>query len=217
MYVGVFFKRFILGLWCNAEGLLFPQYAEDNAKWEVEGELPFFQFVNIGLDIGGTRSHSTLVATGIELNFKGIVTFLERKIEHRKGSIDTDVLCDETVAMIRVLNNMGYPVTYICVDNAEQVILNSIRKAVVSAGLTAQVIDCKKTDGKTRILTYNLLLNQRRMRFKNVPLVSESLSTALFDEKKNDDAILDDFTTDIDTFDAHFYSWSKFMEYITAS
>lgn len=217
MYVGVFFKRFILGLWCNAEGLLFPQYAEDNAKWEVEGELPFFQFVNIGLDIGGTRSHSTLVATGIELNFKGIVTFLERKIEHRKGSIDTDILCEETVAMIRVLNNMGYPVTYICVDNAEQVILNSIRKAVISAGLTAQVIDCKKTDGKTRILTYNLLLNQRRMRFKNVPIVSESLSTALFDEKKNDDAILDDFTTDIDTFDAHFYSWSKFMEYITAS
>lgn len=217
MYIGVFFKRFILGLWCNAEGLLFPQYAEDNSKWEVD-ELPFFHMVNIGLDIGGTRSHSTLVGTGIELNFKGVVSFLERKIEHSKGSIDTDVICSEVVAMIDVLVNMGYPVSYVFVDNAEQVILNSVRRAVIDAGHTSVVVcDCRKVDGKTRILTYNLLLNQGRMRFKNVPIVSESLSTALFDEKKNEDAILDDFTTDIDTFDAHFYSWSKFMEYITAS
>lgn len=217
MYIGVFFKRYILGLWCNAEGLLFPQYAEDNSKWEVKGELPFFHMVNIGVDIGGTRSHSTLVATGIELNFKGTVTFLEKRIEHKKGSIDTDRICEEVVAMINVLMNMGYPVSYVFVDNAEQVILNSVRRAVIDAGLYTTVADCRKVDGKTRILTYNLLFNQMRMRFKNVPNVSESLSTALFDEKKNEDAILDDFTTDIDTFDAHFYSWSKFMEYITAS
>lgn len=217
MYIGVFFKRFILGLWCNAEGLLFPQYAENNAKWEVE-ELPFFEMVNIGLDVGGTRSHSTLVATGIELGYHSICSFLEDKITHSKGSIDTDVLCDRTVAMIEVLTNMGQVVSYVFVDNAEQVILNTIRKAVWDAGFThVQVTDCKKVDGKTRILTYNLLLNQHRMTFKNVPIVSESLSTALFDEKKNEDSILDDFTTDIDTFDAHFYSWSKFMEYITAS
>jgi PBSX family phage terminase large subunit len=213
----VYYNRFILGEWCNAEGLLFPQYANDNSQWEVD-ELPFFEMVNIGLDVGGTRSHSTLVATGIELGYHSICTFLEDKITHSKGSIDTDILCDRTVAMIEVLMNMGQVVSYVFVDNAEQVILNTIRKAVWDAGFThVQVVDCKKVDGKTRILTYNLLLNQHRMSFMNVPIVSESLSTALFDEKKNEDAILDDFTTDIDTFDAHFYSWSKFMEYITAS
>lgn len=213
----VYYNRFILGDWCNAEGLLFPQYANNNKQWEVD-ELPFFEMVNIGLDVGGTRSHSTLVATGIELGYHSICSFLEDKITHSKGSIDTDVLCDRTVAMIEVLMNMGQVVSYVFVDNAEQVILNTIRKAVWDAGFThVQVIDCKKVDGKTRILTYNLLLNQHRMTFMNVPIVSESLSTALFDEKKNEDSILDDFTTDIDTFDAHFYSWSKFMEYITAS
>ena len=216
MYVGVFFKRFIQGLWCNAEGLLFPQYAENNSDWEVD-ELPLFNMVNIGFDIGGTKSHSTLVATGIEPGYHSICTFLERKITHSKGSIDTDVLCEEVVAMLKVLLNMGYQVSYVFVDNAEQVILNSVRRAVFDAGYNTTVTDCKKVEGKTRILVYNLLLNQHRMKFKNVPIVSESLSTALFDEKKNEDTILDDFTTDIDTFDAHFYSWSKFMEYITAS
>lgn len=217
MYVGVFYDRFILGKWCNAEGLLFPQYANNNDEWEIKDDLPLFEMVNIGLDIGGTRSHSTFVATGITVGYKSIASFLENKITHRKGSIDVDRLCEETVAVINLLMNMGYVVEYVFVDNAEQVILNSIRRAVLDANLPTQVTDCRKVDGKTRILLYNLLLNQHRMFFKNVPIVSEALSTALFDEKKNDDAILDDFTTDIDTFDAHFYSWSYFMDYITAS
>lgn len=212
----VYYNRYILGEWCNAEGLLFPQYADDNSKWEAN-ELPTFALVNVGLDIGGTRSHSTLVATGITPGYKNMCSFLEKKIVHSKGSIDTDAICNECVAFIRVLLNMGYVVSYLFVDNAEQVILNSVRKAISNAGFSTQVTDCKKVDGKTRILTYNLLLNQERMFFYNVPIVSEALSTALFDEKAKDDAILDDFTTDIDSFDAHFYSWSMFMEYITAS
>lgn len=216
MYVGVFFKRFILGIWCNAEGLLFPQYADNTENWEVD-ELPLFEVVNIGLDIGGTRSHSTLIGTGITIGYKKIVSFLERKITHKKGSIDTDTLCEETVVMIKLLMDMGYIVENVFVDNAEQVILNSIRRAVYDAGVPTNVLDCRKVDGKTRILVYNLLLNQHRMQFKDVPIVTESLSTALFDSKKNEDAILDDFTTDIDTFDAHFYSWSYYMDYITAS
>lgn len=210
----VYYNRYVLGEWCNAEGLLFPQFADNPKLWEVE-KLPDFQIVNIGLDIGGTKSHSTLVATGISNNWNNLTTFMERKIVHAKGTIDADRLCQETVSFIKALNAMGYYPSYVCVDNAEQVLLNSIRTAVWEAGLSTEVIDCKKIEGKTRILIYNLLLNQHRMKFKAVPMVVEALSTALYDTKKDEDAILDDFTTDIDTFDAHFYSWSVFMDYIT--
>ena len=110
---------------------------------------------------------------------------------------------------------MGYPVKYIFVDNAEQVILNTVAKAVKSAGLNyVHVQDCKKFEGKDRILIYNLLLNTHRIEFKDVPIVIESLTSALYDEKALDDKILDDFTTDIDTFDAHFYSFSSFANQI---
>lgn len=211
----VYYNRYILGEWCNAEGLLFSQYANKPQNWEVL-KLPAFCMVNIGLDIGGTKSHSTLAATGIEVGYKSICTFLEKKIIHRKGSIDTNMLCMAVVEMIKTLCMLGYYPKFVFVDNAEQVILNSIRGYVVRSGYSVQVLDCKKIEGKDRILVYNLLFNQHRMTFRNVPVITEALSTALYDDKKDDDAILDDFTTDIDSFDAHFYSWSYFMDYITA-
>lgn len=135
---------------------------------------------------------------------------------HTKGSIDTNRLCVEVVEMIKMIAMMGYYPKFVFVDNAEQVILNSIRGYVKRAGYATQVLDCKKIEGKDRILIYNLLLNQDRMKFQRVPVITEALSTALYDEKKDVDTILDDFTTDIDSFDAHFYSWSYFMECITA-
>lgn len=211
----VYYNRFILGEWCNAEGLLFPQFADNPEEWEIKGDLPPFIRINIGLDIGGTKSHSSLITTGITLDWSEIVTFAERKIVHAKGTIDAERLCTETVAFLGALQQQGLYVSYVFVDNAEQVILNSIRVAVRNAGFTTQVADCRKVDGKTRILIYNMMLNRHKMKFQAVPMVVESLSTALYDSKAKEDTILDDFTTDIDTFDAHFYSWSHFMEYVT--
>lgn len=211
----VLYNRYILGEWCNAEGLLFPQFADNPDEWEVKGELPLFNMINIGLDIGGTRSHSSLIVTGITADLSEIVTFAERKVVHAKGTIDAERLCTETVDLIRALWIQGFVVSSVFVDNAEQVILNSIRVAVQRAGFPTNVMDCRKIDGKTRILTYNMLLNRHKMKFQAVPMVVESLSTALYDTKSKEDKILDDFTTDVDTFDAHFYSWSIFMDLIT--
>lgn len=171
--------------------------------------------INIGLDIGGTRSHSSLIVTGITADLSEIVTFAERKVVHAKGTIDAERLCTETVDLIRALWIQGFVVSSVFVDNAEQVILNSIRVAVQRAGFPTNVMDCRKIDGKTRILTYNMMLNRHKMKFQAVPMVVESLSTALYDTKSKEDKILDDFTTDVDTFDAHFYSWSTYMDLIT--
>ena len=84
------------------------------------------------------------------------------------------------------------------------------------AGFMVEVRDSRKVEGKTRILAYHVLLNTHRMSFRQVPLVVDALSTALYDEKKHEDTILDDFTTDVDTFDGHFYSWSSFIDYFGA-
>lgn len=218
MYTGVFYKRFILGLWVAAEGLLFPQLANDSEHWEYRSDegkrLPAFKLINVGLDIGGTRSHSTLVATGITSGFQKLISFQEKKIIHQKGSIDTDRICEETYTFIRTLELNGYIVTTLCVDNAEQVILNTIAGYLSKRGCQTKVTDCKKIKGSSRVLVYNLLLNTDRMLFYRVPMVIESLTTAMYDPNKKEDTILDDFTTDIDTFDAHFYSFSLFLDYL---
>lgn len=215
-YMGtVYYNRFILGEWCNAEGLLFPQFADNPKNWEWEGKLPAFNRVSIGVDIGGTQSHSSIIATGITLSFDTIITFGERKVVHSKGTIDVQRIIDEIIAMISGLQIQGIQSGYVFVDNAEQVILNTIAKEVRRKFPWVMVDECKKIEGRDRILIYNRMLNRKRMWFQGVPMVVESLGTALYDSTKKKDAILDDFTTDIDTFDAHFYSWSKFMAEIS--
>lgn len=211
----VYYKRYVDGEWCDAEGLLFPQFADNPAGWELEGGLPKLNRVCVGIDIGGTKSHTSMVVTGITASFDSIVTFAERKVQHAKGTIDADRLIEETLALLSGLKLIGINVAYVFVDNAEQVILNSISSAVKKWFPYTTVQGCFKIEGKDRILLYNLMLNRHKMWFQGVPMVVESLSTALYDESKNEDAILDDFTTDIDTFDAHFYSWSAFMTEIS--
>ena len=216
MYVGVFYQRYILGLWVAAEGVIFKQLAEDPQAWEYIGVLPAFRFVNIGIDIGGTRSHSTLIATGITHDWK-VLTFRAEKIEHAKGIVSPDTIYQRLEAFVQLIQAEDkVNVNYIFVDCAEQVILNGIRVYMRDAGFMVEVRDSRKVEGKTRILAYHVLLNTHRMSFRQVPLVVDALSTALYDEKKHEDTILDDFTTDVDTFDGHFYSWSSFIDYFGA-
>lgn len=210
MYTGVFYERFIKGLWVMAEGLLFPQYADNPKKWEVE-KLPQFMTVNIGVDIGGTKSHTALLVTGITPGYRNIITFKERHIKHSKGTVDIDKIGSVLITLIKECMLEGYLIKYVFVDNAEQVIINSLFKIVREEGIPTTVVECKKYEGKTRIQIYNLLLNTERMQFKQCPIVQESLSTARYDEKKKVDTILDDFSSDIDTFDAHFYSFSTYF------
>lgn len=175
-----------------------------------------FSRICIGIDIGGTKSHTSLIATGITPGWNKVVSFVERKIVHAKGTIDPKRIEDETIAMLQGLSALGYTVSYVFVDNAEQIILNGIHMAVKRKFPYTSVQGCKKIEGKDRILLYNRMLNMGAMWFQGVPIVVESLSTAMYDGDSKEDKILDDFTTDIDTFDAHFYSFSTFAAEINA-
>ena len=44
------------------------------------------------------------------------------------------------------------------------------------------------------------------------PNIIESLSTMVYADD-NEDKLLDDYTTDVDTYDADFYSWSRYIDY----
>ena len=44
------------------------------------------------------------------------------------------------------------------------------------------------------------------------PSIIESLSTMVYADD-NEDKLLDDYTTDVDTYDADFYSWSRYIDY----
>lgn len=56
MYVGVFFKRYILGLWCVADGLVYAMFDED--KHVIRGECPYMPTHIVSVDYGTVNPFS---------------------------------------------------------------------------------------------------------------------------------------------------------------
>lgn len=51
-YTGVFYKRFILGLWVVADGVCFEQFANEPDKWLKDKAEEQINFISVGVDFG---------------------------------------------------------------------------------------------------------------------------------------------------------------------
>ena len=83
---GVFYERFILGLWVLAEGLIYKQFAnnseifiKEEAKDEFGNNINFM-IISIGIDYGATEGETEFKATGITPLFKQVWTIDEEKL-----------------------------------------------------------------------------------------------------------------------------------------
>ena len=107
-----------------------------------------------------------------------------------------------------------FPVTYCFVDNEAQVIENGLRTFSQQKGYYTKVADCKKVKFTERTLSYNYLFNTEKFMIVSsmCPGTIEALSTMVYADEKEDE-LLDDYTTDVDTYDADFYSWSRYIDF----
>lgn len=215
-YSGVFYDRFIRGLWVVAEGIIYRQFADNKdvyVKKLGKDMLRDVQFVSIGVDFGGSQSLTTFVATALHTAFYRVTVISDHHIKAPKGEIDADRLCREFVGFVRRLR-AKYPwmyIKYVWADNEAQYLINSLRKAAREAALGVEVLDCKKRRIRDRIFATSTLLNTRRLFVgDDCKLVQGGLENAVWDSKKPDER-LDNFSTDIDILDAFEYSWEPFM------
>lgn len=220
MYTGVFYKRFILGLWVVADGLCFEQFANEPDKWLKDEAEENINFISVGVDFGGTNSKTTFVATAVHGNFERIGVIKNYKLDGAKGTIDANRLNAEFVRFIRELQKeYKAPIKYAFCDCAETYLISGIKNAVKSAGLGLSVGDSDKGTIIDRIVCVNTLLNMNRMYvLRSCGQVINALRSAMWDAKaaeKGIDKRRDDFTTDIDTMDATEYSISPFITRLT--
>ena len=220
MYTGVFYKRFILGLWVVADGLCFEQFANEPDKWLKDEAEPQINFISVGVDFGGTNSKTTFVATAIHGNFERIGVIKNYKLDGAKGTIDANRLNAEFVRFIRELQKeYKAPIKYAFCDCAETYLIAGIKNAVKAAGLGLSVGDSDKGTIIDRIVCVNTLLNMDRVYIlRSCGQVINALRTAMWDAKaaeKGIDKRKDDFSTDIDTCDAFEYSISRFISRLT--
>ena len=222
MYTGVFYKRFILGLWVVADGLCFEQFANEPDKWLKDEADKGINFITIGVDFGGTNSKTTFVATAVHGNFEKIGVIKNYKLDGPKGTIDANRLNAEFVRFVKELQKeYKAPVKYAFCDCAETYLIAGIKNAVKSAGLGLAVGDSNKGTIIDRIVCVNTLLNMERVYLlRSCGQTINALRSAMWDSKaaeKGIDKRKDDFTTDIDTCDAFEYSISSFISRLTPS
>lgn len=216
----VYYNRYILGQWCNAEGLIYSRFANDTSKyeWNIKKENDDYDlpsgYTIIGIDYGGTKSGQAFVCTRISNDYSKIIVLGS---ERHLGDIDPDKLEKLEIEFAKkMMYKYNCDIDYMLPDNEEVVLIRGLKRAVQELGWNTIVRGCDKEPINDRIncgrtmISYNILFYIK----EECKTFVDALSSALWDSNAKEDTRLDDFTTDIDTIDAWEYSWSRYMAHI---
>lgn len=212
-YVGVYYDRFISGLWVTASGAIYRIFIDNTSDFLIDNPLKWCRENNqritrlmIGVDFGGTKSATTFVAVGI--TNKLTVLALDQDWMD-SNDLDPDKLNRRFVEFVRrVLEVYGaYGEIQTRADNEESVLIRGIRNAVQRENLRCSVHNARKMEINDRIKLTLLLMAQKRFYVaRKCEHLIDAFQTAVYDPKKYDDTRLDDGTSDIDSLDALEYT-----------
>lgn len=213
----VLYNRYILGQWCNAEGLIFRQIADNKERFIKDKPLET-GIISIGIDWGGNGSKHSITATRIQRNFR-YLQVLKSDVKIATGT-DTKEVMNWIIRFIKEIIIRYGNVDCIWCDSAEQVLNNTLRTELKLNSLHIPVKDSVKTEIPSRIEMYNVLLNMDRLSFlKNeTNTIIEALQTALYDEEAPKDIWIDDGkTSDIDSIDSFNYSFEYWFKQLSTT
>lgn len=217
-YAGtIYYDRLILGLWKNAEGIIYRQFADNPSLYikdeavNEHGEKLNFLIVSIGIDYGATKGETEFKATGITPYFKEVWTIDEMKLTGLHSPEEMYAKFEEFYK--RVIKDYG-KVTHCFADYGAlgQVITYGLNKYLQEHAIALKVQDCIKGRIVDRIeLDCHLFGQIRRFILKKCKYLIEAYTQALWDEKHEDER-LDDGTTPVDDLDASEYSIFPFYD-----
>ena len=214
---GVFYERFILGLWVLAEGLIYIQFANNPDMFikdeavDENGNKINFMMISIGIDYGATKGETEFKATGITSGFKEVWTIDEEKLVGLHTPEDMYEAFERFYH--RVVENYG-KVTHVFADYGAlgQVLTYGLDTYMKRKMIPVNIQDCIKGQIIDRIyLDCQLFAQKRRFILRKCKYLIEAYKQAVWDEDKADTR-LDDGTTPIDDLDASEYSIFSFYD-----
>lgn len=213
----IYYDRLILGLWKNAEGIIYKKFADNPSQFIKDeavdefGQKKNFMIISIGIDYGATEGETEFKATGITPYFKEVWTIDEEKLS---GLHTPEQMYQKFVEFYkRVVNDYG-KVTHCFADYGAlgQVLTYGMNRYLQQNGIPLKIDDCIKGRIVDRIeLDCHLFGQNRRFILRKCKYLIEAYSQALWDSKKDDER-LDDGTTPIDDLDASEYSMFPFYD-----
>lgn len=209
MYSGVFYDRYIKGLWVNCEGAIYTSYINNPKRHCINPEdIPRLRTINVGVDFGGNKSNHAIVATGIDEGFRNLYVLKANSYIATGTDVNfiinkLDSFCDDIVADFGAIDR-------VYCDSAEQAIINTIRANSRYGHLVCNSIKNPIID---RIRATDALFAQGRLKMciEDTEALDEGLKGAVWDDKKKDDTRLDNGTSDIDVLDAFEYSFERYL------
>lgn len=208
-YTGVFYERFIKGEWRAAEGVVYPEYADNPQKYHIKEIPDDISFATIGVDFGGNKSAHAFVCLGFTKGFKKAVVLDEFYL---KEQISPERLENEFISFVK-RQKQKYRVYEAFCDSAETTLICGLKNAVSRNNLGIDIKRAQKTKIIDRIRFFNGLISQGRFCIlKKCKNVSEALSSAIWDSDSLEDKRLDDGSVNIDSLDALEYAAEPFMK-----
>lgn len=211
----VFYKRFILGKWVAADGLIYQQFADHtkdyliDRKWLEDNQIAY---AVIGVDFGGTKSAHSFTLTGFTKGFKQVVVLDEYYCKKR---INPKQLQDDFIDFVRRAQSK-YKVYEAYCDSAEQTLISGLEMACIQEHVVIDIKNAIKGPINDRIAFYNSLIAQHRWKvMKHCTHIIAAFEEAVYDEKKkNMDVRLDDGEMNVDSLDSTEYSTESIQDEI---
>lgn len=208
-YIGVFFKRYILGLWTAADGAVYPRFAENPEEFILH-LAPQIQSATIGVDFGGGTSGHAFQCVGYTARMQKVVVLEEY---HNKNALDPARLERAFLDFVKLCQRK-YPVFECYCDSAEKTLINGLVNAAARERVNINIMQAAKKPINDRIRCACWLMGARRFFvMDHCRKTIEAYQAAVYDSKKpTEDVRLDDGTTNIDTLDATEYCYERDME-----
>lgn len=213
----VFYDRYILGKACNAEGIIYKQFA-DNPKLfmrekavDENGNKLNFMIISLGIDYGASDGKTKFTANGITTMFKQLWTIDEMTLS---GLHTPEQMYEKFVEFYwRVVNEYG-KVTHAFGDWGAlgEVLTFGLNRYLQQHNIPLQVKDCIKGRIVDRIqLDCSLFGQGRRFILNKCKQLKEAYEQAVWSDKEPDTR-LDDGTSDIDSLDSSEYASFPFYD-----
>lgn len=223
-YSGVFYDRFIRGLWVLASGIIFRYFAEndepylfdDSELFDSRGRLKIrFSMLTIGIDFGGSASKTTFCLSGYLRGYKELRVLEERGLPVTE-EIDADRICREFVDFYGAETKKYGRIDWVFPDSASSTMINSLRSAAKKAGLPyTNISGCRKNEISERPKTIDLMFNTGRLKInRRCTELRKAIASLRWDEEKPDIPEDKNIGNCNDWWDAFCYTWLDFVEYI---
>lgn len=207
-FSGVFYDRFILGMWVAAEGRVYEGFSDRNiiSAAELAERLAENRLITsaVGVDYGGNRSASVFCHVGFDAGFKNVYVLSEH-YDSRNRSAES--LISAFAEYIAREKEQRPTLCLACCDSAEQLLIRSFRSAV-----RIEVRNALKRPINTRINMLNRLISSGRFFVsEECPHLIEAIRSAVWDERDiHRDTRLDNGSTNIDSLDAFEYALERY-------